>query len=72
MSRLGVKSVHVQTEISLFLPSIQHWKNCPYYSKFYLRIISAGLVTLVQLSTVSYPRLERETRLKLYPVTLEM
>ena len=36
MSRLGVKSPHVQTEISLFLPIIQH---CPYYSQNFIRDI---------------------------------
>ena len=35
--------MHAQTEFSLFLPIIQHWKNRPYYSKFYSRIIGAGL-----------------------------
>ena len=41
---LGVKSGHAQTKFSLFLPIIQHWKNRPYYTKFYSQIIGAGLV----------------------------
>ena len=36
--------VRVQTKFSLFLPIIQHLKNLPYYSKFYSRIISSGLL----------------------------
>ena len=41
---LDVKSALAQTDFSLFLPIIQHLKNRPYYSKFYSRIISAGLL----------------------------
>ena len=40
-SRLDVRSAQAQNRFSLFL---LHVKNRPYYSKFYLRIISPGLL----------------------------
>ena len=42
-SCLGVKTAHAETEFLLFLLIIQHWKKRPYYSKFYSRVIGAGL-----------------------------